>query len=474
MSSSSYSTKDQISLALRHILLRSSLTAHEGNHARNPMSMSTPMLGFCTSKTAQQKALRDGISDYKGSSAANVSSSSVAVNTENGTDDCHCESEVLLREGETLVEEVRVTPKCFRSGSSSKRSRAAEVHNLSEKRRRSRINEKLKALQNLIPNSNKTDKASMLDEAIEYLKQLQLQVQPPPHHPKPTRPTPLPSPLPHPNLQDPAPHPNPPDDLRVGPLAVTEAGASCATWPDCWMRFIFGFLLPWKLRWRERSSEFKMLSMRNGLSWHPMFLPEGLQPPQLSQMRMDSSEENRSIPSNTTATLPMHQENPMHYSSNLPNKHTVADQPSMSTPAYVFNSETSFRLESPIPENIRSFQLRSFSEQICREDILRHQHLSANHSDTNPLGCSQVKDNIILENCIPGSDRSGVVLRNSEPNTILTQRLSGWETMLESNTPQVSGSSSTAPSSKAKAKVIGSAFDKSSTQATEFRYLIGF
>lgn len=81
-------------------------------------------------------------------------------------------------------------------------------------RRRSRINEKMKALQSLIPNSSKvvnhvsffyllsllqltiavenltrydslwkilcfkqTDKASMLDEAIEYLKQLQLQVQ---------------------------------------------------------------------------------------------------------------------------------------------------------------------------------------------------------------------------------------------------------------------------------------------------------
>ncbi|KAG2604414.1 transcription factor PHYTOCHROME INTERACTING FACTOR-LIKE 15-like isoform X1 [Panicum virgatum] len=64
-----------------------------------------------------------------------------------------------------------------RGGSGSKRSRAAEVHNLSEKRRRSKINEKMKALQSLIPNSNKTDKASMLDEAIEYLKQLQLQVQ---------------------------------------------------------------------------------------------------------------------------------------------------------------------------------------------------------------------------------------------------------------------------------------------------------
>lgn len=64
-----------------------------------------------------------------------------------------------------------------RGGAGSKRGRAAEVHNLSERRRRDRINEKMRALQELIPNCNKTDKASMLDEAIEYLKTLQLQVQ---------------------------------------------------------------------------------------------------------------------------------------------------------------------------------------------------------------------------------------------------------------------------------------------------------
>ncbi|KAM0863146.1 hypothetical protein ACQ4PT_044771 [Festuca glaucescens] len=58
-----------------------------------------------------------------------------------------------------------------------RRSRAAEVHNLSERRRRDRINEKMRALQELIPHCNKTDKASMLDEAIEYLKTLQMQVQ---------------------------------------------------------------------------------------------------------------------------------------------------------------------------------------------------------------------------------------------------------------------------------------------------------
>ncbi|XP_015079221.1 transcription factor PIF1-like isoform X1 [Solanum pennellii] len=67
--------------------------------------------------------------------------------------------------------------KQVRSSTSAKKSRAAEVHNLSERKRRDRINEKMKALQELIPRCNKSDKASMLDEAIEYLKSLQLQVQ---------------------------------------------------------------------------------------------------------------------------------------------------------------------------------------------------------------------------------------------------------------------------------------------------------
>ncbi|GJY66510.1 transcription factor PIF1 [Tanacetum coccineum] len=65
-----------------------------------------------------------------------------------------------------------------RGSTSTKRSHSAEVYNLSERRRRDRINEKMKALQELIPRCNKSDKASMLDEAIEYyLKSLQMQVQ---------------------------------------------------------------------------------------------------------------------------------------------------------------------------------------------------------------------------------------------------------------------------------------------------------
>ncbi|KFK29422.1 hypothetical protein AALP_AA7G132700 [Arabis alpina] len=63
------------------------------------------------------------------------------------------------------------------AGGSRKRSRAAEMHNRAERRRRERINERMKALQELIPRCNKSDKASMLDDAVEYMKSLQLQIQ---------------------------------------------------------------------------------------------------------------------------------------------------------------------------------------------------------------------------------------------------------------------------------------------------------
>ncbi|OMO69522.1 hypothetical protein CCACVL1_19455 [Corchorus capsularis] len=63
-----------------------------------------------------------------------------------------------------------------KSSVSTKRSRAAAIHNQSERKRRDKINQRMKTLQKLVPNSSKTDKASMLDEVIEYLKQLQAQV----------------------------------------------------------------------------------------------------------------------------------------------------------------------------------------------------------------------------------------------------------------------------------------------------------
>ncbi|KAK3009221.1 hypothetical protein RJ639_014758, partial [Escallonia herrerae] len=81
---------------------------------------------------------------------------------------CHDGSENQDEEFKTKGETIR---------SHSRRSRAAAIHNQSERRRRDRINQKMNALQKLVPNASKTDKASMLDEVIDYLKQLQAQVQ---------------------------------------------------------------------------------------------------------------------------------------------------------------------------------------------------------------------------------------------------------------------------------------------------------
>ncbi|KAL2935378.1 Transcription factor PIF7 [Bienertia sinuspersici] len=81
------------------------------------------------------------------------------------------------QDGSENQEEERETKEETGRSYTTRKGRAAAVHNQSERRRRDRINQKMKALQKLVPNASKTDKASMLDEVIEYLKQLQAQVQ---------------------------------------------------------------------------------------------------------------------------------------------------------------------------------------------------------------------------------------------------------------------------------------------------------
>ncbi|KAL3573333.1 hypothetical protein D5086_023946 [Populus alba] len=129
-----------------------------------------------------------GLADVEKTTEPLVASSSVGSgnSTERPSDDPtenlkrkHRDTEESEGPSEDVEEESvgAKKPASARAGNGSKRGRAAEVHNLSERRRRDRINEKMRALQELIPNCNKVDKASMLDEAIEYLKTLQLQVQ---------------------------------------------------------------------------------------------------------------------------------------------------------------------------------------------------------------------------------------------------------------------------------------------------------
>ncbi|XP_076895187.1 bHLH transcription factor RHL1-like [Bidens hawaiensis] len=58
----------------------------------------------------------------------------------------------------------------------ARRGQATDPHSIAERLRREKIAERMKALQEIVPNANKADKASMLDDIIDYVKFLQLQV----------------------------------------------------------------------------------------------------------------------------------------------------------------------------------------------------------------------------------------------------------------------------------------------------------
>ncbi|KAK1274713.1 Transcription factor SPATULA [Acorus gramineus] len=218
-----------------------------------------------------------------------------------------CESEDGTEASEERAAPAEQQMKSTRPRSGSKRSRAAEVHNLSEKRRRSRINEKMKALQNLIPNSNKTDKASMLDEAIDYLKQLQLQVQ--------------------------------------------------------------------------------MLSMRNGLNLHPLYMPGGLQPLQLSShMHMGFGVNGgSSINMHSINMPPMNQQDSSSRKSlDLPNHCTLSYQSIViPTTTDMTNPDTTFGIESSETQD-EPFHLSTAAEEIYKEDVLTQHQRTTSSSPERP------------------------------------------------------------------------------------------
>ncbi|KAF0909087.1 hypothetical protein E2562_031344 [Oryza meyeriana var. granulata] len=58
----------------------------------------------------------------------------------------------------------------------ARRGQATDPHSIAERLRRERIAERMRALQDLVPNTNKTDRAAMLDEILDYVKFLRLQV----------------------------------------------------------------------------------------------------------------------------------------------------------------------------------------------------------------------------------------------------------------------------------------------------------
>ncbi|XP_039141733.1 transcription factor UNE10-like isoform X2 [Dioscorea cayenensis subsp. rotundata] len=100
---------------------------------------------------------------------------SSSLSPENISSGDGCDSFCRSKSSSQGVEEIE-KKKMKKNKKVMRRSKAATIHNQSERKRRDMINEKMRALQKLVPNSKKTDKASILDEVINYLKQLQNQV----------------------------------------------------------------------------------------------------------------------------------------------------------------------------------------------------------------------------------------------------------------------------------------------------------
>ncbi|XP_062214325.1 transcription factor UNE12-like isoform X2 [Phragmites australis] len=71
---------------------------------------------------------------------------------------------------------VGLQPPAPRPKVRARRGQATDPHSIAERLRRERIAERMRDLQELVPNTNKTDRAAMLDEILDYVKFLRLQV----------------------------------------------------------------------------------------------------------------------------------------------------------------------------------------------------------------------------------------------------------------------------------------------------------
>ncbi|KAG2646553.1 transcription factor bHLH139-like [Panicum virgatum] len=110
------------------------------------------------SKKTKKAGKKDSVSNEDGTNAyVNAQSSS------------SCTSEEANLEG-------NMNSSSKKTGTRASRGAATDPQSLYARKRRERINERLRILQNLVPNGTKVDISTMLEEAAQYVKFLQLQI----------------------------------------------------------------------------------------------------------------------------------------------------------------------------------------------------------------------------------------------------------------------------------------------------------
>ncbi|RLN33364.1 hypothetical protein C2845_PM03G11250 [Panicum miliaceum] len=110
------------------------------------------------SKKTKKAGKKDSVSNEDGSNAYVDDQSSSSCTSEEGN----------------LEGNMKSSSK--KMGTRASRGAATDPQSLYARKRRERINERLRILQNLVPNGTKVDISTMLEEAAQYVKFLQLQI----------------------------------------------------------------------------------------------------------------------------------------------------------------------------------------------------------------------------------------------------------------------------------------------------------
>ncbi|KAF8664302.1 hypothetical protein HU200_054850 [Digitaria exilis] len=110
------------------------------------------------SKRTKKAGKKDSVSNEDGSNAYVDAQSSSSCTSEDGN--------LEGNENSSLK----------KTGTRASRGAATDPQSLYARKRRERINERLRILQNLVPNGTKVDISTMLEEAAQYVKFLQLQI----------------------------------------------------------------------------------------------------------------------------------------------------------------------------------------------------------------------------------------------------------------------------------------------------------
>jgi hypothetical protein len=110
--------------------------------------------------------------------------------------------------------------------------------------------------------------------------------------------------------------------------------------------------------------DLQMLTMRNGLSLHPMCLPGALQPMQLPLSGMSFDEGIGLLTTNTlTGIFSANEESSEQNSLNLPTQCTISNQPiTIPSGTNITSSETNFGFEPQIHVNHAPFNLSTSSK----------------------------------------------------------------------------------------------------------------